>query len=68
PCVAKGLRSSPGTLCCEAEIPGPLRAPFATQGRSHKKADRNWVEISAKKTATVVSGGFEYRNALRTAS
>ncbi|MNZ68661.1 hypothetical protein D3C78_869310 [compost metagenome] len=37
PCVAKGPQSGPGNLCCEAENLGPLRAPFATQGRSHRQ-------------------------------
>ncbi|MDH4433500.1 hypothetical protein QEP21_24550, partial [Pseudomonas shirazica] len=33
---AKGPQSGPGNLCCEAENLGPLRSPFATQGRSYK--------------------------------
>ncbi|SPO53220.1 conserved protein of unknown function [Pseudomonas sp. JV551A1] len=34
PCVAKGPQSGPGDLDDEVAIVGPLRAPFATQGRS----------------------------------
>ncbi len=35
-----GLQSSPGDLCNNAEIPGLLRSPFATQGRSYKDRAR----------------------------
>ncbi|MFJ7813505.1 hypothetical protein ACIQYQ_22110, partial [Pseudomonas asiatica] len=38
PCVASGLRSSPGNISSEAENLGPLRSPFATQGGSYKGA------------------------------
>ncbi|MCO7522612.1 hypothetical protein, partial [Pseudomonas sp. 1] len=31
-----GLQSSPGDLCNNAEIPGLLRSPFATRGRSYR--------------------------------
>jgi hypothetical protein len=33
----KGPQSGPGGSGGEAEILGPLRSPFATQGRSHKE-------------------------------
>ena len=34
-----GLRSSPGHSCTRAETQGPLRSPFATQGRSYRYSD-----------------------------
>ncbi|GLO46605.1 hypothetical protein PPUN109347_31680 [Pseudomonas putida] len=43
PCVAKGPQSGPGNLCMDADILGPLRGPFATQGRSHKEAAPGWL-------------------------
>ncbi len=35
PCVAKGPRGGPGNTSFAANIPGLLRSPFATQGRSY---------------------------------
>ncbi|MEO9245557.1 hypothetical protein, partial [Pseudomonas inefficax] len=36
-CVAKGPQSGPGNVEGCIETLGPLRNPFATQGRSHRK-------------------------------
>ncbi|WP_218277037.1 hypothetical protein, partial [Pseudomonas sp. FW306-2-2C-D06B] len=46
PCVAIGLRSSPGNLSGEAEIMGLLRSPIATQGRSHKVRAARYSELA----------------------
>ncbi|SPO56868.1 conserved protein of unknown function [Pseudomonas sp. JV551A1] len=46
PCVAKGPQSGPSNICGEAESVGPLRAPFATQGRSHKKTAPPWMLVN----------------------
>ncbi|WP_157896969.1 hypothetical protein [Pseudomonas putida] len=37
PCVAKGPQSGPGNFAGCIEPLGPLRGPFATQARSHKR-------------------------------
>ncbi|WP_219912752.1 hypothetical protein, partial [Pseudomonas putida] len=44
PCVAKGPRSGPGIICIDAEIPGLLCSPFATQGHTHGSRQLSEIE------------------------
>ncbi len=51
----------PPAICNGAEILGPLRAPFATQGRSHKKAfiadQKIWFSSQYRLPANSIAAG-----------
>ena len=58
PCVAKGPHSGPGNICCEAENLGPLRAPIATQGRSHIDLQATARRVCRRAADSVILAGF----------
>jgi len=55
PRVAKGSRSGPANGRSEAEIPGALRPPFATQGRAYKTVRKSTSTRQSTMTTTISS-------------